>query len=186
MRIEWVDRERERVASYLTKLGAMGFELAATSTKLGRVDERRITHYSQWEVAALAIKWGDERRGWAREKWRELFSATYATQTITFTDREALGLGEDPFESETDVPELDESAGETKEVAGIIEGETFDGIVKVQQHGILETLCVAEALGGVEHLPFVLPLPDKALDPRGWHAVWATEKNRGTLVVIHD
>jgi lipoprotein-anchoring transpeptidase ErfK/SrfK len=22
--------------------------------------------------------------------------------------------------------------------------------------------------------------------PRGWHAVWATEKNRGTLVVIHD
>lgn len=175
VRLEWVDRDKEKVSSYLTKLGAMGFELASSTSKLGHIDERKIIHYSPWELAQIAITWGHDHRKRAQQLWSDLFASTYATQTITFSNRRRLGLGDDPYANGQEPEELDEDKGETKELVGTIDGETFDGMVQLHKHGLLVTLQSAEAIGVVADLPFVTRPPDKYEHSKGWHGVPTTK-----------
>jgi hypothetical protein len=151
-------RAGDNAASYLAKLG---LELAWASSKSVNVVDG-ITHYPYWALAHLGTEHGNPLRVPARGAWRELFWATRGTQTITFSNREALGLGPDPYAENQEPPEA--SAEEFTRVAGIIAGPAWDRLSKEQRHGLHVTLAAAHQTGVLEALPYVDP-------PPGWHGV---------------
>jgi len=171
VKVEQVHDEKG-IGTYLAKLGAMGFELASASTKrlgaegadewgLGHFgSDKRIRHYGLWEVARVCSIHGHPLRVQARRDWRELYNATFGTQTITFSDREELGLGPDEYPDEGELPRVDEPtlpAGEFTSLVGTIAGKVWDGMARQQGHGLLVTIAEAERLGLLEELPQLDP-----------------------------
>ena len=146
-------RPDDRAANYLAKLG---LELTWSESK-GVNEVRGVKHYPYWGVAHLSTKHGDKLRGPARRAWAELFRATRGTQTITFSNREALGLGPDPY---ADGKEPEEAAPEEwTRVVGNIAGQAWDENAKAQRHGFLVTLAVAHETGVLDDLPYIDPPP---------------------------
>ena len=146
-------RQTDRAPTYLAKLG---LELSWTESK--DVNEvRGVRHFPYWAVAHLATRHRDPLRVPARRAWAELFRATRATQTITFSNRDALGLGPDPYADESEPPE--QAEGELTRLLGTIEGKTWDVLSKEQRHGLLVTLAVAHEMAVIEALPYIKPPP---------------------------
>lgn len=152
----------DQVSSYLPKLGAMGFELASASSKLGR--ERRdrkgriIRHYSKWEVAHLTTMRHEPRlRGAARRAWRQLYRATKGLAHISFSDRLLLGVGLDPYANDNEPPEFDIDENEQRFVVGEIEKPTWVGMAREHGHALLAALSQAFHMGKLETLSWVQP-----------------------------
>jgi hypothetical protein len=144
-------RPDDRAANYLAKLG---LELTWNETKT--VNEvRGVKHYPYWAVAHLSTRHGDKLRGPARRAWAELFRATRGTQTITFSNRDALGLGPDPYANDGEPEE--EGPEEWTRVLGSVDGQTWDRNAKEHRHGFLVTLAAAHETGVLEDLPYVQP-----------------------------
>ncbi len=146
-------RAEDRVGDYLAKLG---LELSWNESK-GVNEVRGVKHYPYWAVAHLATRHGHPLRVHARRAWAELFRATRATQTITFSNRAALGLAPDPYAEDGEPPEHVE--GELSRVLGTIDGKNWDTNARAQQHGFLVTLAVAHEKNVIEDLPYVKPPP---------------------------
>lgn len=181
-------RAEDRAPTYLAKLG---LELSFSESKHvhERVNRagRTVRHYPHWGIAHLATRHGTPLRAIARKAWAELFSATRGTQTITFSDRVALGLGPDPYAEEG---EPDEAVpGDFVQLLGQIAGNRWDEMRREQGHGLLVTLEESFRLGVLPKLPFVDPplghhgLPEPRGPPKppyrqaqGIH--WAIEMNR--------
>jgi hypothetical protein len=147
-------RDPERLPKYLAK---MGLELASSLDKLGRVGSDGVMHYGLWEVARLASARG-ELRAPARKAWSELFQASFGTQTITFSDREKLGLPEDAYADGGEPPE--QQSDETSACLVEIEARTYRELAADKQHGLLSELGAAYARGELELLPYALPPTD--------------------------
>lgn len=181
-------RAEDRAPTYLAKLG---LELAFSESKHvhERTDKhgRLIRHYPHWGVAHLATRHGTPLRALARKAWAELFTASRGTQTITFSDRAALGLGPDPYAEDGEPPE----AGPTElvQLLGQIAGDRWDTLRREQGHGLLVTIEESFLLGVLPDLPFVDPplghhgLPESRGPPKppyhrpeGIH--WAIALNR--------
>jgi hypothetical protein len=146
-------RDRDRLPRYLAKLG---LELASSLDKVGRVDERGIRHFSHWEVARLACEHGHPLREAARKAWSKLFWATRGTQTITFSDREALGLPDDPL---AEGVELDEQQpDETRQLLATIEAPAFRAQVAARGHVVIAELASAYERGALGELAYVDPV----------------------------
>jgi len=167
-------RDEKGMGTYLAKLGAMGFELASASTKrapvpgadawgLGHLgSDKRVRHYGLWELGRLCTIHGHPLRVVARRAWRDLFTATRGTQTITFSNREELGLGPDEYPDEPEVPnpepeQLSLGDGEFSSVLGTIAAGTWDHMARTQGHGLLVMIEHAHQLGLLERLPQVDP-----------------------------
>lgn len=148
-----VIRASDRAPEYLAKLG---LELGWTESK-GVNEVEGVKHYPYWAVAHLSTIHGHKLRVPARRAWAELFRATRATQTITFSDRDALGLGPDPYAEGEEPPEAAE--GELTRVLGSIAGGQWDQLAKEQKHGVLVTLAVAHEKNLIGELPYVMPPP---------------------------
>ena len=146
-------RPDDRAANYLAKLG---LELSWNEGKDVNI-VRGVVHYPYWAVAHLATKHGHPLRVPARRAWAELFRAKRGTQTITFSDRVALGLGPDPYADENEPPEAAE--GELTRVLGQIAGQSWDENARLHRHGFLVTLAVAHEKNVIEELPYVDPPP---------------------------
>ncbi len=145
-------RNRERLPNYLAKLG---LELASSLSKLGKEGSDRVRHFGQWEVARLATTHGHPLREAARRAWSQLFWATRGTQTITFSDREALGLPEDDY---ADGAEPDEQRdGERSRCVGLIEAASYRERVTEREHGVLSELAAAYERGELAALGYVDP-----------------------------
>lgn len=181
-------RAEDRAPTYLAKLG---LELAFSEAKHvhERIDKRGrlIRHYPHWGVAHLATRHGTPLRTAARKAWADLFSATRGTQTITFSDRRALGLGPDPYAEGEEPPE--ETPQDIVQLLGQIAGNRWDTLRREQGHGLLVTIEESFQLGLLPDLPFVDPplghhgLPEprgppkpRYLQPDGIH--WAIALNR--------
>jgi len=157
-------RDVERLPKYLAK---MGLELASSLDKLGKTGSDGLKHYGLWQVAQLACAHGDPLRGAARKAWKQLFFATFGTQTITFSDRDALGLPEDPY-PENEPAEADpgnaglDRAAETSQVLGEILPPVYRALAAEKGHGVLSELGAAYARGELSELPYV-DAPDGAV-----------------------
>jgi hypothetical protein len=139
----------ERLPKYLAK---MGLELASSATKMGHEGSDGITHYGLWEVARLAC--GDSPlRDPARRAWADIFKATHGTQTITFSSRERLGLGEDPYADDAEPPERRE--GESEQCIGEIPAAVWKQLVREKGHILLAELAGAYARGELAALGYV-------------------------------
>lgn len=145
---------RERLPNYLAKLG---LELASSLDKAGKEDSRGVRHFGHWEVARLACSREHELYEPARKAWSQLFWATKGTQTITFSDRERLGLPEDAYAEGAEPPEQQQD--ETRETIGIIQVESFRARVEQRQHGVISELEQAYAAGELGTLGYVEPPP---------------------------
>jgi hypothetical protein len=154
-------RAGESASGYLAKLG---LELAWSSSKRCNVVDG-VTHYPYWALAHLATEHGNPLRVPARGAWRQLFHATRGTQTITFSDRKALGLGPDPYAENEEPPEA--LPEEYSRMLGTIAGPRWDELKRAQRHGLHCTLHAAHQKGLLETLPYVDP-------PPGWHGVPAS------------
>lgn len=152
-------RAEDRAPTYLAKLGLeLSFNAAKDVNE--RIDPRTgkaIFHYPFWGVAHVATEHGNPLRVAARRAWSQLYHATRGTQTITFSDREALGLGEDPYADGAEPPEA--SAEEFSRMLGSIAGGQWDTMKRAQGHGLLVTLATAHDAGLIERLPYVKPPP---------------------------
>jgi hypothetical protein len=161
----------DQVASYLPKLGAVGFELASSSTKLGWVDEHDRRHYSKWEVAQLCTLRGEGKtRAAARRAWRQMYRATKGLAQISFSDREALGLGEDPYANDNEPPEIDVDENETQRVLGHVEKAVWVGMARERGHALIGAIVTAHRTGVLQSLSWVSPPmggeePRPVLDP---------------------
>lgn len=145
-------RDRDRLPKYLAKLG---LELANSASKLGHEGSDGVMHYSHWEVARIACEHGHPLRGAARRAWSELFHATRGTQTITFSDREALGLPEDSY---ADGGEPDEQRdNERQRCVGLIESTLYRERAACDGHSVLAELADAYARGELASLGYVDP-----------------------------
>lgn len=154
-------RERDRLPKYLAKLG---LELASSLTKLGHAGSDGVMHYSHWEVARIACEHGHPLRVAARRAWSELFHATRGTQTITFSDREALGLPEDPY---ADGGEPDEQREhERQRCVGLIESTLYRERVACDGHGVLSEIASAYERGELASLGYVDPPGELARELR--------------------
>lgn len=145
-------RDRDRLPKYLAKLG---LELANSTSKLGHAGTDGVMHYSHWEVARLACEHGHPLRVQARRAWSDLFWATRGTQTITFSDREALGLGPDPYAEGNEPDEQREN--EQQRCVGMIEAARYRERVAEREHGVLAELADAYARGALASLGYVDP-----------------------------
>lgn len=169
----------EAVSEYLVKLGLdylskVGLELAGAG-KLGRVvlhGMRPVVHYSLWEVAKLATVHGHPLRESARRAYRALFSATFGTQTVTFSSRERLGLGPDPYADGAEPPE--EQSNETVRALCEIEAGLWDSLRLRRKHSLLVELAVAHERGVLASVPYV-----RSLAPTHGDAVPRAPPNRG-------
>lgn len=144
-------RGTDQAPKYLAKLG---LELAWNASKGVNV-VRGVAHYPYWAVAHLATQHGNPLRVAARRAWAELFAATRGTQSIVFSDREALGLGPDPY-AEGQEPD-DRREGELSRMLGQIYGATWDVLRKQHKHGLHVTIAVAHEAGILPDLPWVSP-----------------------------
>jgi len=150
-------RDIERLPKYLAK---MGLELASSLDKLGKTGSDGLKHYGLWQVARLACAHGDPLRGPARKAWKQLFFATFGTQTITFSDRDALGLPEDsyvegePAEADPGNVALNRVA-ETSQVIGQIVPAVYRQLAAEKGHGVLSELRAAYVRGELGELAYV-------------------------------
>lgn len=145
-------RSRDRLPNYLAKLG---LELASSLDKLGRVDSGGVRHFGHWEVARLASSPEQPLCEAARKAYSQLFWATRGTQTITFSDREALGLGADPYADGQEPSE--QRPDEVRECIGIIQAPAYRERVEAAGHGVVAELAGAYARGELAALPYVEP-----------------------------
>ncbi len=145
-------RDRDRLPKYLAKLG---LELASSLTKLGHEGSDGVMHYSHWETARIACEHGHPLRPLARKAWSELFQATKGTQTITFSDREALGLAPDSYAEDGEPDE--QRVDETQRVVGLIEATRFRERVAEREHGVLAELIAAFERSELDSLGYVDP-----------------------------
>lgn len=144
-------RSKDKLPTYLSKLGLLHLELTSQS-KLGKRGSDGELHYGVWEVARLATTHRHELRAAARSAWRDLFRSSFGTQTITFSDRKALGLGPDPYaEGEPD----EQAEEETSRCLFEIEGARWDALHKARNHGLLIELEQAHRNNTLETLPYV-------------------------------
>jgi hypothetical protein len=146
-------RNSSRIPRYLVK---MGCELTGMFSKMGRVSDDGITHYGLWELANIAADPRHPTHRAARGAWRALYRATFATQTLTWSQgaRDHFGFDERPDEEiEQDAAALDEE----ERMLGIIEGPAWDRFVKRQHQGFLAYLHRAHAEGAFD--PELGPLP---------------------------
>lgn len=170
-----VDRIRQgdhadQVSGYLPKLGAIGFELAASSTKMGWEDSRGHRHFTKWEVAKLcAMRQERGLREAARRAWRQMYKATKGTATITFSDRVALGLGPDPYEDDNEPPEIDIDEEEVSRVLGEVDKPVWVGMAREHRHTLIGALVSAHRAGALERLDWVMPPIGKSGEPRPVH-----------------
>lgn len=161
----------DQVASYLPKLGAIGFELASSSTKLGWEDEHGRRHYSKWEVAQLcALRGEGKTRAAARRAWRQMYRATKGLAQISFSDREAMGLGDDPYANGNEPPEIDVDENETRRVLGHVEKPIWVGMARERGHALIGAIVTAHRTGVLQRLSWVSPpmggdKPTPVLDP---------------------
>jgi len=154
-------RSRDRLPNYLVKLG---LELASTLTKLGHQGSDGVQHYGLWEVARIAAEHGHPLRQQARRAWSQLFWATRGTHTITFSDRAALGLPDDPFADGNEPDEQRE--GDRVAVVGLIEATRYRDRVAESGHGLLIELAAADAAGELGRLGYVDPPGELARELR--------------------
>lgn len=158
-------RSKDRLPNYLAKLG---LELTSTD-KTGKVGSDGIVHYSVRGVAELACG-STKLREPARRAYGELFRATIGTQTITFSDREALGLPDDPY-AEGQEP-AEQAVNETSRAVGQIIASVYREQVVAKEHALLSELADAYARGTLFELGYVDP-PDmgrplrRVPEPRG-------------------
>ncbi len=168
------------IQTYLSKLGAMGFELAHSISKngareLGRVGKDGIRHYAQWELGALACL-DHEHSDAARRAWTELYWATRGTQPIVFSDREALGLGPDPLKSADELTDDGvpvEESGDTTNLIGHILPADWKRLVAAKGHLLIGELHALHAAGQLQACDWVQP-------GSWWHSVPATRDNEPT------
>lgn len=155
-------RDQDRLPKYLSK---MGLELAASLDKLGSVGSDGVVHYGLWEVARLACAAGELRPA-ARKAWAEMFRATHGTQTITFSDREKLGLPDDPYADGQEPPER--ASDETSACIAEIDAPVYRELAREKEHGLLSELKAAYERGELAALSYVQPPPDGGRElPRG-------------------
>ena len=149
-------RSMTRLPDYLAK---MGLELASSLDKAGKLGSDGVPHYGLWEVAQLACEPGDLREP-ARKAWSQLFHATFGTQTITFSNREKLGLPEDPYadgepaEADDDPNEI-RLGPETSQLIGEIPSVVYRELAKAKEHGLLGELYRAYDRGELDLLGYV-------------------------------
>jgi hypothetical protein len=143
-------RDKDRLPSYLAKLG---LEVAWSLDKAGKIGSDGVRHYGHWEVARLATTHGHDDRPAARRAWSELFWATRGTQTITFSDREALGLDADPYADGAEPPER--AADETSRCIATIPAPVYREQVAAREHGVLSELARAYERGELAALAYV-------------------------------
>ncbi len=159
-------REGDRAPNYLAKLG---LELTWAASKRVHTDAHGVTHYPYWALAHIATEHGHPLRVLARRAWHTLFEATRATQSITFSSREKLGLGPDPYAEGDEPPE--QQPGELSRLGGLISGANWDALKKQQRHGLLVTIATAFDLNLLERLPYVEPPHDRSPTDAGWAGV---------------
>jgi hypothetical protein len=140
----------DRLPNYLAKLG---LEAAWSLDKTGKIGTDGTQHFSHWQVARLAAAHGHDLRPAARRAWSELFWATRGTQTITFSDREALGLDPDLESDDADLPEG--AADETSRCIATIQAPAFREQVAAREHGVLSELASAYERGELGALEYV-------------------------------
>lgn len=148
-------RSRDRLPNYLAKLG---LELASSLDKLGKTDSVGHRHYGHWELARLASSPDHPLYDDARKAWSKLFWATKGTQTITFSDREALGLPEDAYADEGEPDE--QQPDETRECIALIQATAYRERVTALGHGAVSELANAYERGELATLAYVEPVPD--------------------------
>lgn len=187
-------RQADRAPTYLAKLG---LELSTATTKLGTMRPDGLMHYTLWEVARLATTHHHPLRVPARRAWADLFRASFGTQTITFSNRERLGLGPDPYADEGEPEEKDD--GELMRFLGNVPNVVWDTLAREQRHELHATLAIAhaagelEALGLVEsqpshpgafpHKPPVKARPPPSVGPELREVNWVTAEKRGAAIV---
>lgn len=143
-------RDRDRLPNYLAKLG---LEAAWTLDKAGKLGSDGVQHFGHWDVARMAATHGHDLRAPARRAWGELFWATKGTQTITFSDREALGLDPDLESDESELPEA--AADETSQCIATIPATVYREQVAAREHGVLSELAGAYERGELAELGYV-------------------------------
>ncbi len=161
----------DQVCGYLPKLGAIGFELASSSTKLGWEDEKKRRHFTKWEVAQLTTMRSEgDLRNAAFRAWKQMYKATKGLAMISFSDRKKLGLGPDCYENGNEPPEVDIDEDETKRVLGHTEKAVWVGMAREHGHELVGAVVVAHRKGVLEQMPWVDPPmggdePTSVLDP---------------------
>lgn len=153
----------EKLPKYLVKLG---LELAVTTSKLGHIGSDGVRRYGLWEVGRIACDPQHEHHAAARKAWGELFRATFGTATITFSDREALGLDADPYNEDGEPGEADPGnpqlgrAVETVTLVGEIQPGVYRDLAREKGHGVLREILGAAARGELATLDYVSPPGD--------------------------
>jgi hypothetical protein len=150
-------RDVERLPRYLAK---MGLELASSLTKMGKAGTDGIMHFGLWEVARLACSPDHDLQKPARNAWRDLFHATFGTQSITFSNRERLGLEPDPYAEDAEPPEA--SVKEDSSCIGEIEGAEYRRLTRERGHAVVGEIMLAYQRGELDSLAYVRPLSDAA------------------------
>jgi hypothetical protein len=143
-------RDMNRLPQYLSK---MGLELASTLDKGGRVGSDGIRHYGLWEVAQLACDGEHPLQKQARRAWSSLFFGTFGTQTITFSDREKLGLPRDPYAEDGEPAEA--ASDESSQVIFEIPGAVYRELAKAKGHALLGELALAFQRGELGELGYL-------------------------------
>jgi hypothetical protein len=144
-------RSQKGLDRYLSKLGAMGLELACGTSKLGRQGKNGIWHYSLWEAGRLACE-GNAAAGAAFSEW---YWSTLGTQGITFSDREALGLAPDDY-ADGQEP-IEQATTETKRHLGDLPAAVWDAAVRRYGHAWVLELYRLYAAGKLAELADFIP-----------------------------
>jgi hypothetical protein len=153
-------RNADRLPRYLAK---MGLELANFGGKLGHEGSDGVTHYAVGELAQLACTHGHPLRAEARRAYGDLFWSTVGTQTITFSDRDALGLDADPYGEGEEPPE--ERSDEISRVIGLIAAERWRQRAALKKHELHAELQAAFEAGELADLEYVEAVNDARARP---------------------
>lgn len=159
-------RDMTRLPSYLAK---MGLELAGSLEKAGKLGSDGVPHYGLWQVAQLACEAGPLKKA-ARVAWSQLFHATFGTQTITFSNREKLGLPADPYDDGGEPAEADQDPNairlgpETSQLIGEIPSVVYRELARAKEHGLLGELYRAYDRGELDSLSYVEMVPFAAAE----------------------
>jgi hypothetical protein len=142
-----------KVPRYLAKLGC---ELAGMHSKLGHVGKDGVVHYGVWQLANIAADPRHPLHDAARGAWRELYLATYGSQTLTFSQEARTALGIDGARDE-EIPQEAPQVTEDTRCAGQIDGVLWDSLARDEQHGLLARIYQAHKAGTLETLDFLQP-----------------------------
>lgn len=152
-------RDIDRLPRYLSK---MGLELANSTSKMGKEGTDGIMHFGLWEVARLACDDTHPLQEPARNAWRDLYFATFGTQSITFSNRERLGLKPDPYAEDSEPAEA--AADEDSCCIGEIDGAVYRQLTRERGHAVIGEIVTAYQRGALGSLAYVRPLSDGAAD----------------------